>query len=145
MVQAAALLALLGMIGLIFWLGGGQFGRAQTQAWIDRVKGVPWLYRFLDYHHGKFRAASHYFEFGGLFFILYWVYDIFLGSGVYAFRAVPAILIALVCAAGAILDEWHQLKSGTRQFRRVDFLHSCCGISIAMAVVFYQSLWRGVE
>lgn len=136
--------ALVFLVCLIWYLGGGQFGRAQTQAWIDAVRGVPWLHGFLNRHHGKFRASAHYVEFGGLFLVLYWLYDVFFGGGGFVFRWGPAVVIAAVSMVAAWLDEVHQLRSGTRQFRREDFLHSCCGISLAMALVFYGSLLRGV-
>lgn len=135
---------MIALIALIWYLGGGQFGRQQTQGWIDRLRRYPRLHAFLNRHHGKFRALPHYLEFGGLFLALYYFYDSTLGSREWRFDVLPAAVIALVAAAGAYLDEMHQLKSGTRQFRREDFLHSCCGIAIAAAAVFYQSLLRGL-
>ena len=141
---AAPLIALGVMLGIIWFLGTGRFGRAQTQAWIDRVRAHPRLFRWLDKHHGKFRAAGHYFEFGGLFLILYWLYDAIAHHGHFRFAVMPTVIIALICMVAAYLDEMHQLKSGTRQFRRVDFLHSCCGISLAAMFVEYQALLRGM-
>ncbi|MBX7245431.1 MAG: VanZ family protein [Candidatus Sumerlaeaceae bacterium] len=138
------LLALGGICALIWWLGGGTFGRNQTQTWIDRCARVPWLHDFLNRHHGSFRAAGHYVEFGGLFLVLFWLVDTVWRHGRMEFSAGPAIGIALICMAAAYLDELHQLRSGTRQFRRVDFLHSCCGIAGAAAVIFYQSVARGL-
>jgi len=139
-------LLLLGALAWMIWyLGGGSFGRAQTQAWIDHLRAMPRLYVFLDRNHGKFRAAMHYVEFGGLFLALYWLQDAAIGGGEFAFRGLPSAIIAVACAVAALLDEMHQLKSGTRQFRRVDFLHSCCGIAIAMALVFLQSVAREIE
>ncbi len=138
------LIVLILTAGIIWWLGSGSFGRGQTQRWIDRLGTWPRLHAFLDYHHGKFRAAMHYVEFGGLFLVLYWLYDAWLGGGDFAFRWGPAGVIALLCAGAAYLDEVHQLRSGTREFRTVDFLHSCCGITIALAAVFWQAWWRGV-
>src|SRR5437868_6648434 len=108
--------------GMLWWLGGGMFGRAQTQAWIDRFSKAPRIHAFLDRHHGKFRAAVHYVEFGGLYLALYWVYDAVFARGRVEFLPVAFVVIALICAVAALLDELHQLKSGTRQFRRVDFL-----------------------
>lgn len=136
--------ALLLTAALIWWLGSGSFGRGQTQRWIDRLGRWPRVHAFLDYHHGKFRAAMHYVEFGGLFLVLYWLWDASLGGGEWTFRWIPAGAIAVVCAVAAYLDELHQLKSGTREFRTVDFLHSCCGITIALAIVFWQGVLRGV-
>ena len=137
------LIALVLLVFLIWLLGGSRFGRAQTQSWIDRTRRLPWLHRFLDRHHGKFRAAGHYVEFGGLFLVLYWIYDVFASSGQFLWSPLPAAVIWVICAVSAILDELHQLRSGTRQFRRVDFLHSCLGITIAAALVFLQALLRG--
>ena len=129
--------------GLLIWfLGGGAFGRAQTQQWIERTRRWPAFYAFLDRRHGNFRAAAHYVEFGGLFLALYWLQDTILQGG-FHFRGRPAAIVGVLCAIAALLDELHQLKSGTRQFRRVDFLHSCCGISIAMAAVWTQWALRG--
>lgn len=139
---ALPLIALSGILGLIWFLGTGRFGRAQTQAWIDRLRKWPFLYRLLDRHHGKVRALGHYVEFGGLFLVLYWLYDALWGEGRFHFQPVPIVVIAVVCMVAALLDELHQLQSGTRQFRRVDFLHSCCGIALAALLVQYQSLLR---
>jgi len=138
------LVALTALLGIIWYLGTGRFGRAQTQAWIDRVRDHPRLYALLERHHGKFRAAGHYFEFGGLYLVLYWLYDGLWARSGLRFELGPAITIAAVCAIAAYLDELHQLRSGTRQFRRVDFLHSLCGISLAAATIQYQSLLRGL-
>ncbi|MBX3729092.1 MAG: VanZ family protein [Candidatus Sumerlaeia bacterium] len=142
MAKLLALGALAGLVALIWYLGGGSFGRAQTQAWIERVRSMPRVYGFLDRHHGKFRASAHYVEFGGLFLILYWVWDLFLGPGGLAWWPARAGILAVACAAAAWLDEMHQLRSGTRQFRRVDFLHSCCGIALAALAICYQALIR---
>ena len=138
------IIVLIALAGLIYYLGSGSFGRAQTQAWIDQFRRMPRLYKFLNRHHGKFRAAMHYVEFGGLFLVLYWLSDVALGAGNLDFRWVPAAALWLVCALAALLDEYHQLQSGTRQFRRVDFLHSCCGITIALAIVYLQAALRGM-
>lgn len=140
----APIAALAAVVGLIWYLGGGSFGRNQTQAWIDRVRAVPWLFQFLDRYHGNFRAAAHYVEFGGLFLVLYWLWEALWAREGFLFRWPVAGVIALVCVVAAWADEMHQLKSGTRQFRRVDFLHSCCGITIAMAIVYFQSMFRGI-
>lgn len=136
--------ALVALGAIVYFLGTGRFGRRQTQAWIDRVSAYPALQGFLNRHHGKFRAATHYLEFGALFLVLYWIYDIWLGSGgVWRFDELAAAVIAVLSAFGAYLDEMHQLRSGTREFRRVDFLHSCAGIAIAAAIVAYSSFLRG--
>lgn len=141
---AAPLLALILVVSVIWYLGGGQFGRSQTQRWINRAGRWPRLHRFLDRHHGKFRAAAHYFEFGGLFLVLYWLWDVLFRDGRYVFEMIPALIIAMISVFAAYLDEMHQLKSGTRQFRREDFLHSCCGVAIAMAIVLHATLLRGL-
>lgn len=139
------LIALFAIGAIIWYLGGGSFGRAQTQAWIDRARRFPRLYAFLNKHHGKFRASAHYIEFGGLFLVLYWLYDIIFSGGDFRFQWLPAIIIWIASAVAAYADEMHQLRSGTRQFRRVDFLHSCCGITIALAIIFLQGVIRGVN
>ncbi|MCB2154168.1 VanZ family protein [bacterium] len=139
MLPAVALL----IIGAIIWvLGSGSFGRAQTQAWIDRVRSRPKIYEWLNRHHGKFRASAHYIEFGGLFLISYWCWDSWFGDGILAWHPWRAVIIGVIAAIGAYMDEIHQLRSGTRQFRRVDFLHSLCGISIAAWIMFYQAWFR---
>ncbi|MGI8905924.1 MAG: VanZ family protein [Candidatus Sumerlaeaceae bacterium] len=138
------LAALGAMIVVIWYLGTGKFGRAQTQAIIDRMRNHPRLFTLLDRHHGKIRAAGHYFEFGGLFLVLYWLYDALWAHAQLRFDAVPAAIIATLCAIAALLDELHQLRSRTRQFRRVDFLHSCCGIALAALVLQYQGLCGGL-
>lgn len=141
--------ALVVVLAVIWYLGGGQFGRSQTQAWIDRVRRMPRLYGWLDRHHGKFRASVHYVEFGGLFLVLYWLGDAVLWGGEreprMTFRWSLAGVAAAVSVVAAFLDEMHQLQSGTRQFRRVDFLHSCCGVTLAMGIVYIQSLARGLS
>ena len=136
------LIFLIILAAIIFYLGTGSFGRNQTQAWIDRVKKYPAVHGFLNKHHGKFRASGHYIEFGGLFLVLYWCWDSWFSTGHFSFSALPSIVIAIICAIAAYLDEVHQLQSGTRQFRRVDFFHSLCGIHIAMLIVAYQDYIR---
>jgi VanZ family protein len=126
----------------IYWLGSGQFGRNQTQAWIDRLRRFPAIQEFLNAQHGRIRASAHYVEFGGLYLVLYWLWDAALGAGMFLFEWWPAVVLWVVCAIAAYLDELHQLTSGTRQFRRVDFLHSCCGITIAMGVIYTQEFVR---
>ena len=136
------IVVLLLLLGLIWYLGSGKFGRAQTQSWIDQARSHPRVFDWLNRHHGKFRAASHYFEFGGLFLVFYWLYDSLWAHANMAFNLPAASIIAVVCALAALLDELHQLQSGTRQFRREDFLHSCCGICIAAALVEYTAWLR---
>jgi hypothetical protein len=118
------------------------FGRAQTQAWINRFSRNPRVYAFLDRHHGKFRAAVHYIEFGGLYLLLYWLYDAAFLRARLEFLPIPTVVIALICAVAALCDELHQLRSGTRCFRRIDFLYSCLGISLAAAIVYFQAFFR---
>lgn len=139
----APIAALAGTLATIWYLGTGKFGRAQTQAWIDRARAHPRLFAMLDRHHGKFRAAGHYVEFGGLFFVLYWLVGAVRKTGM-QWEAPAAAIIGTVCIVAAYLDEKHQLMSGTRQFRREDFLHSICGITAAAAVVFYADWLRSL-
>lgn len=123
------ILALL-WIAMIAYFGTGKWGRAQTQALIDRLRAHPRLQGCLHRHHGNLRAAFHYVEFGGLTLIVHGLLGgVFAQSGWHAGRAALAGGLA---ALGALLDELHQLRSGTRQFRRVDYLHSCCGIALAL-------------
>lgn len=138
------ILLLAGLLAMIWYLGSANFGRAQTQAWIDRVKSQPRLHAWLNRHHGKFRAAGHYVEFGGLFLVLYWLYDEVWAHASMRFDPVVALALAFICVVIAYIDEKHQLSSGARQFRRVDFLHSCCGITIAAAIVEYATVLRGI-
>ncbi|MCC6546147.1 VanZ family protein [Candidatus Sumerlaeota bacterium] len=132
------IMAVVAMIALIYWLGGRGFGRAQSQAWIDRVRNRPRVHAWLERHHSHIRASAHYFEFGGLFLILYWLWDVALGGGLFRFRILPVIVIAPICALAAHLDELHQLRNGGRQYRREDFIHSCRGIALAAGIVLLQ-------
>jgi hypothetical protein len=141
---AIPLVTVAAVLALIWFLGSGRFGRRQTQGWIDRFARHPRLHACLNRHHGKFRAAAHYFQFGGLFLALYWIYDAAIGSGQWRFDGGAAAVIALISMVAAYLDELHQLRSGSREFRRVDLLHSCAGIAIAAAIVAYQAFFRGV-
>ena len=135
----------LALIAFVIWiLGTGSFGRAQSQAWIDRVRSRPGLYEWLNRHHGKFRASAHYLEFGGLLLISYWCWDSWFSDGHLAWHPWRAVILAVASAVAAYMDEVHQLRSGTRQFRRVDFLHSLCGISVATLIICYQALIRGI-
>jgi VanZ family protein len=127
---------------MIWWLGGGQFGRDQTQGWINALARFPKLQLWLNRKHGNIRAAAHYVEFGGLYLVLYWLVDEIFGNGMLLFHWPQATALWVICAVAAWLDEMHQLRSGSRQFRRVDFLHSCCGITIAMAMIFFGELIR---
>lgn len=140
---ALPLIALIATATLIWFLGSGRFGRAQTQEWIDRFCKWPAVHRTLNEHHGKIRALGHYVEFGGLFLVLFWLYDSLWADGKFVFAPLPAVIIGIICMVAALLDELHQLQSGTRQFRRVDFLHSCCGIALAALLVQCQTLVRG--
>jgi len=141
--RAAPAAFLVVLAGVIWYLGTGRFGRAQSQAWIDRAAHMPRLSAWLNRHHGKLRASAHYVEFGGLFLVLYWCWTAWLSDAAWRWSAPVAGAIGFACAVAAYLDEVHQLQSGTRQFRREDFLHSLCGISLAAAAVFYQALARG--
>ncbi|MEO8376480.1 MAG: VanZ family protein [Candidatus Sumerlaeota bacterium] len=139
---AAPLISLVAIAALIYWLGGGSFGRASTQAWIDRARRHPAIHAWLERHHGQARAAGHYVEFGGLFLVLYWLWDAALGPRTFQFHIIPAVVIAPVCALAAHLDELHQLRSGGRQYRREDFFHSCKGIILAAGIVLLQDVVR---
>ncbi len=130
-----------GWIVMIVYFGTGKWGRGQTQSLIDRLKGSPRIHAFLDRHHGKLRASFHYLEFGGLTLILYGVLSFLAGDSLGTWSAGRAALSGILAAAGALLDELHQLSSGNRCFRLVDYLHSCCGICLALLLIRYGSLW----
>lgn len=125
-------LAVIFWLGVIWFFGRAGFGRANSQAFIDRLKRHLRLWKLLDRHHGKFRAAFHYLEFGACYAILYaaisgggfeWKY----GSGLGVWGATCAL---------AYLDELHQKRSGGRCFRRVDLLHSILGASFIMLLIY---------
>lgn len=134
------LILLLGWLGMIFYFGRGKWGRSQTQEIIDRLKATPGVRAFLDRHHGKLRASFHYVEFAGLTLILYGLLGSFGRHPFSDWAAWRAAAAGLGSALGALLDELHQLTSGTRQFRFVDYLHSCCGISLALLFIRYWAL-----
>ncbi len=127
-------------IGLIFYFGTGRWGRAQTQAMIDRWRRNVRFHAFLNRHHGKLRASFHYLEYGGLSLILYGILNRMAGHSSLSWDDARAAATAALAAFGALLDELHQLRSGTRQFRLIDFLHSCCGTSLALLLVRYSTL-----
>ena len=66
-----AWLAVIFWLGVIWFFGRAGFGRANTQRLIDLLKHYRRLWGFLDKHHGKFRAAFHYIEFGACYAALY--------------------------------------------------------------------------
>ncbi len=127
-------------IGLIYFFGTAKWGRAGTQALIDRCRSNPRVHGFLNRYHGRLRAAFHYFEFGGLTLIVYGLLGRQAGHPLFAWDGARAAITGTLAAAAAVLDEVHQLRSGGRCFRLVDYLHSCCGISLALLVIRYSSL-----
>lgn len=127
-------------IGIIFFFGTGMWGRAQTQGWIDRANRNPRLHAFLNRHHGKLRASFHYVEFGVLTLILYGLLSAIGGHPFSTWGVWRAVAAGGMSAVAAYLDELHQLSSGTRCFRLVDYLHSCCGISLALLAIRYSAL-----
>lgn len=131
------ILALL-WLAMIVYFGTGKWGRAQTQALIDRLRSHPRLHGLMDRYHGNLRAAFHYVEFGGLTLIVYGLLGGVFGQG--GWHDGRAALAGAVSALAALLDELHQLRSGSRQFRRVDYLHSCCGIALALFFLRYVFL-----
>lgn len=120
-------------LGVIYYFGRAGFGRANTQALIDKCKKFTRLWEFLDRHHGKFRASFHYIEFGLCYLILFTA----LGGGLIEWRYSRGLLVWLVTGILAILDEVHQKKSGGRCFRRVDLLHSILGATLVMLALFF--------
>lgn len=137
-----SVITLVVLVAVIYRLGGRGFGRAQSQGWIDRMRHHPRLHGWLERNHSALRASAHYIEFGGLFLVLYWVWDALWGPGGFRVRALPMVVIAPLCALAAHLDELHQLRSGGRQYRREDFLHSCKGIALAAGIVVLQDVVR---
>ena len=119
-------------LGVIYYFGRAGFGRANTQAIIDKVRNHPRLWTFLDRHHGKIRASFHYFEFGLCYAILYLAFTFGKIEWYYGRGFAAWFITGLL----AFLDEMHQKKSGGRCFRRIDLLHSILGGSIVM-LIFY--------
>jgi len=116
----------------IFLMGTSRFGRRGTQSWIDRVRNKPRLNAFLNRHHGKFRAAFHYVEFVTLTILLYWAFV--LGRWEWSWlRGAAAYLLS---CSYAYLDELHQSKTPGRMFRRIDFIHSLLGATLAIASIY---------
>jgi len=122
--------------GVIYYFGGAGFGRAKTQALIDRFRKNPAIWNFLDRHHGKFRAAFHYFEFGLCFFILY----LAVTAGSLEWSYLRGLGVWLVTGILAFLDELHQKRTGGRCFRRIDLFHSLLGDTLVMLLVFLGNL-----
>lgn len=119
-------------VGVIYLFGRSGFGRANTQALIDKVKHHPALWAFLDRHHGKFRASFHYIEFGFCYAILY----LALGAGNLRWGYGRGLAVWGITSILALLDEIHQKKRGGRCFRRIDLLHSILGAGLAMLLFF---------
>ena len=131
-------LGFIAWVGVIYYFGRTGFGRTNTQALIDRFRNHQRLWKFLDRHHGGFRALFHYVEFGACYAVLYfamtggrlhWDYAKGMGSWALSF-------------ALAFLDEMHQKRCGGRCFRRIDLLHSMLGSSLIMLTIFISLLRR---
>ena len=119
-------------VAVIYYFGRAGFGRANTQALIDKCKKYPHLWGFLDRNHGKIRASFHYFEFGLCYLILFTA----LCGGRIEWHYARGFLVWLATGILAFLDEMHQKKSGGRCFRRIDLLHSILGATLVMLVLF---------
>ncbi len=133
-------LILAAWIAMIFYFGQGKWGRSQTQQLIDRLRAHPRIHAFLDRHHGKFRAAFHYLEFGGLTLLVYTGLTWWADGSLREWSDARGAVSGGIGALAALLDELHQKMSSTRQFRRVDYLHSLCGIAIALLLLRYLGL-----
>jgi len=131
---------LIAWICMIAYFGTGKWGRTQTQRLIDRARDSPSLHAFLDRHHGKFRASFHYIEFGGLTLILYGLFSSLGGHPFTTWGVWRAGGAGVLAAGAALADELHQRTSSSRRFRAVDYLHSCCGISLALLAIRYAAL-----
>ena len=127
-------------IVMIFVMGGSpRFGRRGTQRWIDAVKGMPRLNKFLNRHHGAFRAGFHYVEFIGLYLALYWA----VSRGSWQWHYGWGLGIFVAACVYAYIDETHQARTPGRMFRRIDFMHSLMGVAIGLAVVFLRAVIWG--
>lgn len=125
-------IALSGWVAFIFFMGGGGFGRGSTQKWIDRLRSSPRLFAFLDRRHGVLRAAFHYVEFATLTLLLYWAF----GAGEWLWSERRALVVYAVGFVCAYADELHQSRIPGRQFRRIDFVHSLMGSTLALAALY---------
>jgi VanZ family protein len=112
----------LAWIALISFGGSRWFGRDGTQRLIDRWRENPRVHAFLNRHHGEIRASFHYIEFGPLSLVVYLIFHLNWGSGLWTWWA--ALLTILICTLLAYLDEKRQELTPGRQFRTVDFIHS---------------------
>ena len=119
-------------LGLIYYFGTSSFGRGQTQKIIDRYKGNPRVWQFLDKNHGTLRASFHYVEFGGLYFLIYFA----LTGGVFRWRYDFGFIDLGITFVLAYVDEVHQSRTAGRCFRRIDLLHSYFGGALAFLVTF---------
>ena len=126
-------------MGLILYLGSSRFGRAGTQAWIDRWRSHPALHGWLNRHHGKFRAGSHYVEFIALVLILYGA----LGLGSWEWSDLRAAFAYAATCGYAYIDELHQSRTPGRMFRRIDFIHSLAGATIGIGSIFWLDYFFG--
>jgi len=131
-----AWLAVIFWLGVIWFFGRAGFGRANTQRLIDLLKHYRRLWEFLDKHHGKFRAAFHYIEFGACYAVLYAAV-----SGGFAWHYGKGAAVWGATCGLAYLDELHQKRSGGRCFRRVDLLHSVLGASLIMLFIFLREFF----
>jgi VanZ family protein len=130
----------LGWVALIFFGGSGWFGRSGTQSLIDSLRGSPRLQGLLNRWHGEIRASFHYIEFGTLSLIVYLIFHLNWGAGLWTGWAAPATLA--ICAILAYLDEKRQELTPGRQFRTIDFIHSLIGLSAMQVIIALVALVR---
>jgi VanZ like family len=119
-------------LGVIYYFGQAGFGRANSQALIDKLKKYPRLWLFFDRQHGNIRASFHYIEFGICYAVIF--FTVCLGNLQWHYG--KAFLAWFITCFLAFLDEMHQKGSGGRCFRRIDLLHSMLGASIVMLLFF---------
>jgi hypothetical protein len=119
-------------LGLIYYCGTSAFGRAQTQRLIDRCKNRERLWCTLNRYHGTLRAAFHYVEFGGLYFIGY----LAMTRGSFRWRDDFGFALLAVMFVLAYFDELHQSRTAGRCFRRIDLLHSFFGSTLAFLLTY---------
>src|SRR5690606_6202060 len=94
----------------------------------------PWgasMAQFFNRHHGFFRASFHYVEFSTLCVIAVGAttWGTFHITSFWPYAAWAFTMVV------AYLDELHQSRTPGRMFRRIDFMHSLLGASLAFLII----------